>query len=165
MATHASILACRIPWTEEPGELQFMGLQRVGHGWATNTFTLSAFFVLNLLRFLYRKSAHKGKLTVDFFFYIYISYIYNIYAHIYTCTHIHTRICIYVDVPVNVHFALFKLWCISFFNHALLKPKLTIYPANYSLWLYIEIFIFNKYKLILQWLDVYQLFIPLLMGI
>ena len=31
MATHASILACRIPWTEEPGELQFMGLQRVGH--------------------------------------------------------------------------------------------------------------------------------------
>ena len=27
MATHASILACRIPWTEEPGELQFMGLQ------------------------------------------------------------------------------------------------------------------------------------------
>ena len=32
MATHASILACRIPWTEEPGELQFMGLQRVGHG-------------------------------------------------------------------------------------------------------------------------------------
>ena len=29
MATHSSILACRIPWTEEPGGLQFMGLQRV----------------------------------------------------------------------------------------------------------------------------------------
>ena len=29
-ATHSSILA-RIPWTEEPGGLQFMGLQRVGH--------------------------------------------------------------------------------------------------------------------------------------
>ena len=28
MATHSSILAWRIPWTEEPGELQFMGLQR-----------------------------------------------------------------------------------------------------------------------------------------
>ena len=31
MATHSSILACRIPWTEEPGRLQFMGFQRVGH--------------------------------------------------------------------------------------------------------------------------------------
>ena len=31
MATHSSILAWRIPWTEEPGRLQFMGLQRVGH--------------------------------------------------------------------------------------------------------------------------------------
>ena len=31
MATHCSILTCRIPWTEEPGELQSMGLQRVGH--------------------------------------------------------------------------------------------------------------------------------------
>ena len=31
MATHSSILAWKIPWTEEPGRLQFMGLQRVGH--------------------------------------------------------------------------------------------------------------------------------------
>ena len=31
MATHSSILAWRIPWTEEPGGLQFMGLQRVRH--------------------------------------------------------------------------------------------------------------------------------------
>ena len=31
MATHSSILAWRIPWTEEPGKLQSMGLQRVGH--------------------------------------------------------------------------------------------------------------------------------------
>ena len=31
MATHYSTLAWRIPWTEEPGGLQFMGLQRVGH--------------------------------------------------------------------------------------------------------------------------------------
>ena len=28
---HASILACRIPWTEEPGGLQSMGSQRAGH--------------------------------------------------------------------------------------------------------------------------------------
>ena len=31
MAIHSSFLAWRIPWTEEPGGLQSMGLQRVGH--------------------------------------------------------------------------------------------------------------------------------------
>ena len=35
MATHSSILAWEIPWTEEPGGLQTMGLQRVGHDLAT----------------------------------------------------------------------------------------------------------------------------------
>ena len=35
MATLSSILAWEIPWTEEPGGLQFMGLQRVGHDLAT----------------------------------------------------------------------------------------------------------------------------------
>ena len=35
MVTHSSILACRIPWTEEPGGLQSMGSQRVGHDWET----------------------------------------------------------------------------------------------------------------------------------
>ena len=37
MATHSSILAWRIPWTEEPGGLQSTGLQRIGHDWATHT--------------------------------------------------------------------------------------------------------------------------------
>ena len=36
MATHSSILAWKIPWTEEPGRLQSMGSQRVGHDWATS---------------------------------------------------------------------------------------------------------------------------------
>ena len=31
MATHSSVLPWRIPWTEEPGGLQSMGSQRVGH--------------------------------------------------------------------------------------------------------------------------------------
>ena len=31
MATHSSVLAWRIPWTEKPGRLQFMGSHRVGH--------------------------------------------------------------------------------------------------------------------------------------
>ena len=36
MATHSSILAWEIPWTEEPGGLQSMGLERVGHDLVTN---------------------------------------------------------------------------------------------------------------------------------
>ena len=35
MATYSNILAWRIPWTEELGKLQFMGLQRAGHDWLT----------------------------------------------------------------------------------------------------------------------------------
>ena len=35
IVTHSSILAWEIPWTEEPGGLQTMGLQRVGHGLVT----------------------------------------------------------------------------------------------------------------------------------
>ena len=38
MATHSSILVWRIPWTEEPGGLQPMELQRLRHDRATNTF-------------------------------------------------------------------------------------------------------------------------------
>ena len=36
MATHSSTLAWKIPWMEEPGELQSMGSLRVGHDWATS---------------------------------------------------------------------------------------------------------------------------------
>ena len=46
-ATHSSILAWRIPWTAEPGGLQSMGSQRVGHGWARAAIChrLTLFFV------------------------------------------------------------------------------------------------------------------------
>ena len=36
MALHSSTLAWKIPWMEEPGRLQSMGLLRVGHNWATS---------------------------------------------------------------------------------------------------------------------------------
>ena len=39
MATHSNIVAWEIPWTEEPGKLQFIGLQRVRQDGATNTHT------------------------------------------------------------------------------------------------------------------------------
>ena len=45
MATHSSILAWRIQWTEEPGGLQSMGSQRVSHNWANN----SIFYIFSKL--------------------------------------------------------------------------------------------------------------------
>jgi len=33
-ATHSSILAWRITWTQDPGRVQYIGLQRVGHNWS-----------------------------------------------------------------------------------------------------------------------------------
>ena len=39
MATHSSIPAWRIPWTEKPDGLRSMGSQRVGHDWVTHTHT------------------------------------------------------------------------------------------------------------------------------
>ena len=41
VAIHASVLALKTPWPGEPGWLQSMGSQRVGHNWATNILSLS----------------------------------------------------------------------------------------------------------------------------
>ena len=50
MATHSSIPAWRIPWTEEPGGLQSMGSQRVGPDWVTHTHTHTISFAANSKR-------------------------------------------------------------------------------------------------------------------
>ena len=42
MAIYSSVLAWRIPWTKEPGELQSVKLQKIKHNWATNTTLLTA---------------------------------------------------------------------------------------------------------------------------
>ena len=47
MATHSSILSWRIPWMKEPGRLQFIGLQRVRHDWATSLSFFSFFHTGN----------------------------------------------------------------------------------------------------------------------
>ena len=50
IATHSSILAWRIPWTEKPGGIQSMGSQRVRHNIATNTFiSLSRYLNFQIL--------------------------------------------------------------------------------------------------------------------
>ena len=57
MATHSSILAWRIPWTEEPGGLQPVWLQRVEQDWATNTFTFFTETVVLIDTWVVRRSS------------------------------------------------------------------------------------------------------------
>ena len=59
MASDSSTLAWKIPWTEEPGRLQSMGSQRVGHDWATSLFTIDQKQV-TVLCTLKRRSLHMG---------------------------------------------------------------------------------------------------------
>ena len=60
MAIHSSVLSQRISWTEEPGWLQCMGLQRVGHNWATNTHTTALFVLLLKLSQVCPPEVHSG---------------------------------------------------------------------------------------------------------
>ena len=65
MATHSSILACRMPWTEEPGGLQFIGsLQRVGHDWTTKTWKYMVF-----TSWLHDNVSFSGRNLFFFFFF------------------------------------------------------------------------------------------------
>ena len=50
MTTHASILAWKIPWTEEPGRLQSMRSQRVGHDYACTSDIIKLFIYLLIIR-------------------------------------------------------------------------------------------------------------------
>ena len=50
MATHSSTLAWKIPWTEEPSRLQYMGSQRVRHDWATSLHFTSSLVIAFLPR-------------------------------------------------------------------------------------------------------------------
>ena len=67
MATPSRILAWRIPWTEEPGGLQSMGSQRVGHNWATCFYPYSdSFYVLFLKFFINQLLRFYWVLEIDY---------------------------------------------------------------------------------------------------
>ena len=62
MATHSSILSWKIPWTEEPGKLQSMGLKRVGHDWATSlSLSLSSMSSREMYTELWEPKEEKGQ--------------------------------------------------------------------------------------------------------
>ena len=53
MASHSSSLTWKIPWMEEPGRLQSMGPQRVGHNWATSLSLFYSFGKLTTIECLF----------------------------------------------------------------------------------------------------------------
>ena len=74
MVTHSSLLAWRIPFsrqecTEEPGRLQSICSQRVGHDWVTNTFTFTVFslpcLLYNLCITIQRASVETGFMRIN----------------------------------------------------------------------------------------------------
>ena len=68
MATHSSTLAWKIPWTEVPGRLQSMGLQRVRHDWVTSlSFSLVPLYILG--------SFVKNKVPIGSWIYLWASYL------------------------------------------------------------------------------------------
>ena len=88
MATHSSILAWKILWTEEPGKLQSMVLQRVGHDWATSRSLSIEIYAhcfpsdLESCCLLMVYFISQSPFLILFPYYIYI-YIYNIYILLY----------------------------------------------------------------------------------
>ena len=60
IASHSSILACRILWTENPDGLQSMGLQRVRHDWAINTHSL---FITSATREAWQPRDHQSNVA------------------------------------------------------------------------------------------------------
>ena len=74
MATHSGILAWKIPWTEEPGRLQSMALQRVRHDWAhthTHTHTHKGIYRQIINIFIFHPVEKKFLLLWNFVFYLY----------------------------------------------------------------------------------------------
>ena len=87
MATHSSILAWRIPWTEEPARLQSTGSQRVGHDWVTS---LSLSQRPLCLVQVFNGSKTKGSM----FLCIYRSIHVCVYTRVCVCvSHTHTHMC------------------------------------------------------------------------
>ena len=76
MATHSSILTWRIPWTKEPGRLQSIGSQRVGHNWVTNIFTFCTKQNTTILTFMNKPRIHKVNYFVSYFCYFWCPYLY-----------------------------------------------------------------------------------------
>ena len=81
MATHSSILAWRIPWTEEPSGLQSMGSQRVGYDWATKHRCMhTAIYLAHIFVSLWSSMKWRSKLYLPFHFPFYVQFHWLMYG-------------------------------------------------------------------------------------
>ena len=96
MAIYSSIVAWRAQWTGEPGGLQSMGSQRVGHDWATNTFTLQ----------MYILQAFLGNITIWWVFSLYIKYPFQRASHLSLLSHFSPW-----SIIQFWHYLIYRCWC------------------------------------------------------
>ena len=105
MATHSSILAWKIPWTEEPGRLRSMGSQRVGHNWSDRAQTYPSIYLYT---------------------YIYVCNCIYVHRHIHTHTQSFSSRLIYTSVLIVIFISCFlvKLY------YTLLKTSLLMFSSK-----------------------------------
>ena len=122
MAIHSSTIAWKIPWTEEPGRLQSMGSQRVGHDWATSLKCLYTYVWINMRVLLqsvsYECNSPRGQLLQGKPVSMLFSYFFFQLSPLGLCT-----LNYFSFLPLNVflqqfHFLLspfkYGLWCLGF---------------------------------------------------
>ena len=110
-ATHSSILAWKIPWTEEPGRLQSTGSQRVRHDWATSLHFHRVFDVVS-------KRHHQTKIGFEFFF------VMGVKIRVFFFLHMDRRLfCNHFLRGVKKNTVFAPLYCLCF----LVKDQLTVF--------------------------------------
>ena len=126
MATHFSILAWKIPWTEEPGVLQSIGMQRVRHNLETehtHTHTHTHGRNAGHLKFSLAQCA-----LFDFSYFSYMLFILDSFCCCaFMFKHLFLILCLFKHLPHAVH--------VSF-------QTLKVFPQKYGLYLKIKFYIF-----------------------
>ena len=119
MATHSSIFAWKIPWTEEPGGIQSMGLQRVGHNWSRLQ------FILNIIIMIFWSWFHKYPNWTNL---IYFSFTHH-GSHVCVCTQFCPTLCDSIDCSPpgsTVHWifqARILQWVAGFYSRGSSQPR------------------------------------------
>ena len=84
MATHSSVLAWKVPWTDDPGRLQSTGSQRVGHDWVTSlSLSTSSHCILKTMRsywLILRTEWHGEICALEILFWLLTVIIYKYYV-------------------------------------------------------------------------------------
>ena len=103
MATHSSILVWRIPWTEEPGVLQSIGLQRVGHDW------------IDLTRVHTCCNMYQSIILLSCGIIFYCMKISHLFIHSLVDGHLgHFHFLVVTNTTINIHIQVFVWMCFQF---------------------------------------------------